>query len=107
MAMARVTVAAERPSPRAAAASDPRSTAVTKARMASIRSIVAVYAISHCGARGFAQNLQCGGLAVMQGGYHEHLTTFVAIAKSGSLTRASQASGADQSTLSRRLAALE
>lgn len=43
----------------------------------------------------------------MNGGYHEHLSSFVTIAKTGSLTRASVATGAGQSTLSRQLAALE
>jgi LysR family transcriptional regulator for bpeEF and oprC len=43
----------------------------------------------------------------MNGGYHEHLNSFVTIAKTGSLTRASVATGAGQSTLSRQLAALE
>lgn len=47
-AIARVTVAGEHPSPRAAEASEPRSTAVTNARMASIRSIVADSVINHC-----------------------------------------------------------
>jgi len=43
----------------------------------------------------------------MNSGYHEHLSTFVTIAKTGSLTRASASTGAGQSTLSRQLAALE
>jgi DNA-binding transcriptional LysR family regulator len=43
----------------------------------------------------------------MNSGYHEHLSAFVTIAKSQSLTRASAATGAGQSKLSRQLAALE
>ena len=43
----------------------------------------------------------------MNTGYYEHLATFVTIARAGSLTRASVASGAGQSTLSRQLSALE
>ena len=43
----------------------------------------------------------------MNSGYHEHLSTFVTIAKTGSLTRASASTGTGQSTLSRQLAALE
>jgi LysR family transcriptional regulator for bpeEF and oprC len=43
----------------------------------------------------------------MNNGYHEHLAAFVTIANSGSLTRASAATGTGQSTLSRQLAALE
>lgn len=43
----------------------------------------------------------------MNSGYHEHLSTFVTIAKTGSLTRASASTGAGQSTLSRQLVALE
>jgi LysR family transcriptional regulator for bpeEF and oprC len=43
----------------------------------------------------------------MNSGYHEHLSAFVMIAKSRSLTRASAVTGAGQSTLSRQLAALE
>ena len=43
----------------------------------------------------------------MNSGYHEHLSAFVTIAKTQSLTRASAATGAGQSKLSRQLAALE
>jgi DNA-binding transcriptional LysR family regulator len=43
----------------------------------------------------------------MNSGYHEHLSAFLTIAKTGSLTRASAATGTGQSTLSRQLAALE
>ena len=43
----------------------------------------------------------------MNSGYHEHLSTFVTIAKTGSLTRASASTGTGQSTLSRQLASLE
>jgi DNA-binding transcriptional LysR family regulator len=43
----------------------------------------------------------------MHSGYHEHLSAFVTIAKTQSLTRASAATGAGQSKLSRQLAALE
>jgi DNA-binding transcriptional LysR family regulator len=42
----------------------------------------------------------------MNSGYHEHLSAYVVIAKSRSLTRA-VLTGAGQSTLSRQLAALE
>jgi len=43
----------------------------------------------------------------MNSGYHEHLSAFVTIAKTQSLTPASAATGAGQSKLSRQLAALE
>jgi hypothetical protein len=58
-------MAGEHPSPRAAEASEPRSIAVTNARMASTRSIVAVSVINHCRLRCFYPNLQRSTLALM------------------------------------------
>jgi DNA-binding transcriptional LysR family regulator len=75
--------------------------------MASIRSILATSAISHCRLQIFPQLLQFAVVAPMNGGYHEHLNSFVTIARTGSLTRAASATGTGQSTLSRQLVALE